>query len=108
MEIIVLAKRKAENIEEVISRPFVPSEVCSRGIARHCAALRGNFVARSLLPCPPFPGISHHFPALFFGGGATEQVFKRRCLQIPSPSGLLPLRLTPTQPMLRKGNFYRA
>ncbi|MCY4588678.1 MAG: hypothetical protein OXB98_21865 [Bryobacterales bacterium] len=81
---------------------------CSRGIARHCAALRGNFVAAHCFPThhfPAFPTISRHY---LWGGGATEQVFKRRCLQIPSPSGLLPLRLTPTQPMLRKGNFYRA
>ena len=79
----------------------------------------------SQLPCPRFPGISRYFSG--GGGGAPEQVFKRRCGKIPQkcaksrirgrlhgvyrqprlppPSRLLGLRPTPNNPMLRKENI---
>ena len=78
-----------------------------------------------ILPYPPFPTISRHFP-LFLGGwgGAPERVFKRRCGKIPQkctksrirgrlhgvyrqprlppPSRILGLRPTQNELMMRK------
>ena len=63
---------------------------CSRlrGIARYCAAKKY---------CP---GASVRAPSAVLGGPHDE----RRSPQLRSPSGLLPLRRTPKEPMLRKGN----
>ena len=64
----------------------------------------------SRLPYPRFPTISHHFPA-FPGPPPPPSAVLARLLgarrqpQLPPPSGLVPLRPSHNEPMLRKENI---
>ena len=77
---------------------------CARDAQPETAARTAAPAAQSLLPCPLLttigcsllPTIARNCSG---GGGALS-----KCPQLPSPCGLLPLRRTQNEPMLRKGN----
>ena len=93
--------------------PGPPRPPTSHGFpARVRAAMRGNLVAQSLFPCSLLFTIVHYCSG---GGGGSkcprtvsrsrsDITTERRSRQLPSPSGLLPLRRTQNEPMLRKGS----
>ena len=100
-----MAVRFAEAAQGTHNQKPPPSH-CSP--AHFCPELPGFLAAQSLLAYPRFPGIARlggacasvRAPSAVLGRPHDE----RRSPQILSASGLLPLRRTPNEPMLRKEN----